>query len=177
MKRIIIIVLPLIVLISIITIALCVGVSNFTLDAQESDDEQKQDETTEYMTEEEIVELFYENFDTFNTVAQYALNTEGVFYCGGNLAEMVLGNGNDILNIEDIEIGEQIKTILSFGFIRIEENETETNIYFHTRHSMGTQGVIYTTVEPRDKTIPQLDKKDWYYFFFQHHIRPREHNQ
>ena len=164
-RRTIVVALPIILLALIFTIVHNVGVSNSQPDSDKTNDAQEPDERIEYMTEEEIVVMFYINFDTFDRVAEYALNTEGVFYCGGNLNEIVLGNGSDLLSVEDVEIGEQIKMILSLGFIRFEENETETNIFFHIPHVMGTQGVLYTKVEPWDKTIPQLDKEDWYYFF------------
>ena len=68
-----------------------------------------------------------------------------------------------------IGIKEQLREFLNnLGFISIQEHQSEPTVYFHTPHIYGTQGVLYARDGLANKSIPQLDKENWYYFFLRY---------
>lgn len=58
---------------------------------QSSDrDELTLNRNEENMSREEIIELFYNNFDTFDKVREYIMNTTGGFYCDNNTGLLLI---------------------------------------------------------------------------------------
>ena len=132
-----------------------------------------------YMTEEEIIEVFYSNYDTFSKVAEYLLQKEELSGIGispdGNKI-IIFSNDSGITEVEttSVEVGDQIKLICSLGFEGAGRDQDSTRVYFSIRYFdpppyvglPGSRGVVYVpgTLEdarPQDK----LERDNWYYFF------------
>ena len=134
----------------------------------------------EYMTKEEVIELFYDNYNTFNEVAEYILNTEGAFYCDNNSNILLLSNGRedgrDVLDIDNLKIGEEIKALLyDLNFNGIYEYEVETGSIVKFENNFAdtsAKGILYA--ESRDAPdlnnlgfdeYAPLDIENWYYYY------------
>ena len=115
---------------------------------------------------EEMVELFYNKYSVFDSVADYIINTPGVFYCDNNTDKLILANEYISIYIEDMEIGEQLRELIyDLRFISICEDLEETSIIFETRWSMGSHGFLYSIDATRlSESLVPLDNENWYYF-------------
>ena len=135
---------------------------------------QSQDSGRDYLTKEDVIEMFYENYGTFKEVSNYVLEMPGTFYCDRNTGTLLLsigtGNGRENLNIENLVVGEEVERILyEFGFTGIYENETGTKVDFGIPYELGGQGIIFSQdglVESRFFT--PLEEENWYYYFVIH---------
>jgi hypothetical protein len=137
----------------------------------------------EYMTKEEIIEVFYSNYDAFCEVAEYLLPKTG--YTGMELSQdgdkiILSKNGptgmreTDTVELGTVEIGAQIKLICDFGFEGVGRDKDGTRIYFSMRYfdppaDIGlpcSRGIIYVP-EGLGNARPEdiLKKDNWYYFF------------
>ena len=124
----------------------------------------------EYMTKEEVIELFYNNFDTFDKIAEFALRTTEGIYCDNNSDKLLLRIGGNAVDIDNLEIGKQIKEIVfDYGFAGIYEDHTGTRIDFDLPSGSGWQGLIYANEGLVESSFyTPLEKENWYYFFVIH---------
>jgi len=124
----------------------------------------------EYLSKEEIIEVFYSNYSAFSEVADYILDTDGLFFCGGSLEELVIENslkdGKVMLDIKNMEIGDPLIEIINdLGFISIQEHQTEPTVYFNAPSDIGMQGVAYARDGlANNNDITHLEKDNWYYY-------------
>jgi len=145
-------------------------------------DTQESDEREMYMTRDDIIEVFYNNYDAFSKVAEYILNTKELYSLidGGQKAGTHDENGRYLeldFDPDSYGIGEQIRQLFSCGFDSIFRDVTNTRVMFSVQYYdppletdvPGSRGVIYVpgglkSIQPQDV----LDKENWYYYFLRY---------
>ena len=177
--------LIIIILASIVSFALYVGISSSTPYTQEPSGTKEHnnmrysDDITEYMTKEELIETFYCNFDAFSDVANHVLSMSE--FSGGirinEDGDKVIMHDNGVvteLDVDEFEVGAQIKLICGLGFGGVGQDTAGTRAFF-TMHYYdpppdvgipGSRGVVYVP-GGLDDVSPQdiLEKENWYYLF------------
>lgn len=123
-----------------------------------------------YLTKAEIIELFYDNYEIFCSVAEYVIFTEGVFYCSNSTGDLVLKNSIDDLAFGSLAVRDQVGEIIyNMHFTSILEDETETRVYFNIPNETGGHGLIYSSEVLSDTAFYYpLSKDKWYYFCIIH---------
>jgi len=136
---------------------------------QELDGEEKYEEE-KYLTKEEVVELFYNNFDAFDKLADYLMNSTGYFTIQRMNSDIHVKNQGVVLDIDDMVLGEQIKHIVcDLGFLSISKDELDTRIEINIPYGEGIQGLVYTNEEVgENRFYSSLEKENWYYQFYIH---------
>jgi len=100
------------------------------------------------MTQEEVIERFYTNYDTFNLVAEYILSIPGTFdvqaYPDGVYAR---NNIDDHIELDYLEAGKYIEYLVyDLGFRYIAKDETETKVFFEMRFAdTSAKGIEYSS--------------------------------
>ena len=123
----------------------------------------------EYMTEEEIVGKFYNNYDAFSDVAEYLLAMTEPFRICQNADGLFIDQGSGVfIDVDSLEVGKQISVVCDSGFNSIRKHQTEPTVYFSAPSDIGEQGVLYARDGLANKDIPQLKKENWYYFSLRH---------
>ena len=123
-----------------------------------------------FMTEEEIIKVFYDNFDAFDDVMRYVLSEErylGIglddskIYTHDNTGSMEIDN----LEFDSLEVGEQLKLLREVGFDSIRNEPSYSAVYFYISHASGTQGIVYLEKTVKDdKYGTPLEIENWHYF-------------
>ena len=147
------------------------------LNVQDQNHKQKPDEEVGYMTKEELIDVFYNNYDAFSSVAEYMLKAEEIISIEVKNNIITVRNTSGIfeeLEIDSFELSHQITLICSFGFDGAGKDIDGTRVFFSIRYSdpppsiglPGSRGVIYVPGGLRDASQSDiLKKKNWYYFF------------
>jgi len=124
-----------------------------------------------YMTEEEVIEKFYSNYDTFSIVAEYILSTSGSIdiwrYRDGIYAR---NNGDSRVAVDDLELGGQIKYLINdLNFSSIYQDEAGIKVFFEIDFAnTSAKGIEYISpggVQNRfEEDYTPLEYENWYYY-------------
>jgi len=126
-----------------------------------------------YMTEEEVIEKFYSNYDIFKMVAEYVLSTTGSYdiqIYNKPRGAYAWNNGYDLIALDDLELGEEIKHLVyDLGFNLIVKDETETKVFFQISfENTSAKGIEYLSnggVPDRfEEDYTPLEYENWYYY-------------
>ena len=117
-----------------------------------------------FMTKDEVLEAFYNYYESFEVIAEYFLNVNEHYGLYQEKGEF-MRNGIPF-DIDCLQISEQIKLVCSLGFTEVGSSGVSDRVSFGTLFDGGRHGVIYV-VNGLDGDQP-LDKENWYYY--SHHF-------
>ena len=163
-----------VVFILIIGIAACIFWFVFFKQKQTDEQENVMDENPYGMnveiTQGEIVQSFEENYEIFQTIANYILNrSEGEFYLFKHPDGTVVDGDGNFLAIEALEISVELDFILeNLNYVSV--RNVEDAIYFDTFTKASNGGIVYmgnsTAPEPHENNPYILIRDNWYYYEF-----------